>query len=184
MSSLRHAMILALALLTASVSAYPGAVSGGDDPALARFVHLSKPQNLDNIAFVGPDGKPFELEAFRGHPVMINLWATWCPPCVRELPSLMRFRQEFEAKGLKVAPVSIDRDTTKVAPFLEELGMGEMKTWFDTSNQFGQILPTDLIPATFILDEHGQLVAFVRSFVDWDSPAVRQAMTRYLPEGQ
>ncbi len=182
MSRLRHTLALVLALVVTSVSAYPGATGAGEDPALARFVHLSKPQHLDNIAFIGPDGRSFELDAFRGRPVMINLWATWCPPCVRELPSLMRFRQEFEGRGLTVAPVSIDRDTQKVTPFLEELGMSEMKTWFDTSNQFGQILPTDLIPATFVLDEQGRLVAFVRSFVDWDSPAVRAAMERYLPE--
>ncbi|SHI26810.1 TlpA family protein disulfide reductase [Ferrimonas marina] len=174
--------LLVLALVSGSAMAYPGASSNETDPALERFIHLSRPQSLESVQIIAPDGAPFDLSQFKGQPVMINLWATWCPPCIRELPSLERFRQDFEPRGLQVAPVSIDRDITVVKPFLEELGIADLETWYDTSNQIGKILPTDLIPASFILDAEGNLVGFVRSFIDWDSPAVRATMEQYLPE--
>ncbi|MBY5994309.1 TlpA disulfide reductase family protein [Ferrimonas balearica] len=172
---------LVMALLSGSAFAYPGATSVGQDPALERFIHLSKPQDLGSVTLVGPEGEPIALEQFKGQPVMINLWATWCPPCVRELPSLARFRDEFEARGLKVVPIAIDRDPQVVQPFLESLSLPEFETWYDSINAMGEIVPTDLVPATFILDEQGRLVAFVRSFVDWDNPAVRKVMEGYLP---
>ncbi|GAA4891135.1 TlpA disulfide reductase family protein [Ferrimonas pelagia] len=176
---MKQFFVAMLALLMSSANAFPGASS---DPALERFIHLSRPQALETVQILGPDGASFDLSQFRGQPVMLNLWATWCPPCIRELPSLERFRQDFEAKGLQVAPISIDRDISVVQPFLAELGITDMETWFDTSNQIGKILPTDLIPATFILDSEGNLVGFVRSFIDWDNPAVRKTMEQYLPQ--
>ncbi len=173
---------MVLALLSSSAFAYPGATKVADDPALSRFIHLSKAQELDSVELIGPNGEAIQLAELKGQPVMINLWATWCPPCVRELPSLARFREAFEARGLKVVPIAIDQDPAVVKPFLETLSLPEFKTWYDSVNAMGQIVPTDLVPATYILDEEGRLVAFVRSFVDWDNPAVRQVMERYLPE--
>ncbi|MBW3141669.1 TlpA family protein disulfide reductase [Ferrimonas balearica] len=172
---------LVLALLSSSAFAYPGATKVAEDPALSRFIHLSKPQDLDSVQLVAPDGQPIQLSDLKGQPVMINLWATWCPPCVRELPSLARFRADFEARGLKVVPIAIDYDPAVVQPFLNQLELPEFRTWYDSVNAMGQIVPTDLVPATYILDEKGRLVAFVRSFVDWDNAAVREVMERYLP---
>ncbi|QIZ78494.1 TlpA family protein disulfide reductase [Ferrimonas lipolytica] len=172
--------LIAIALFTSSVSAFPGAGAAGTDPALKNFIQLSRPQSLESVGFLGPHGQPVQLSDFQGQVTMINLWATWCPPCVRELPSLERFRAEYADKGIVVVPIATDQDPGVVAPFLKQLGMADMSTYYDNRNSFGQILPTDLIPATYILDENGQLVAFVRSFVDWDNPAVRQMLDGYL----
>ncbi|WP_298444998.1 TlpA disulfide reductase family protein [uncultured Ferrimonas sp.] len=169
-----------IALFTASVSAYPGAGAASNDPAVARFIQLSRPQPLENAAFVGPNGQAVDLQQFRGQIVMINLWATWCPPCVRELPSLQHFRADYANKGVVVVPVAVDSDPAVVMPFLQELGLPSMQTYFDNQNSIGEVLPADLIPATYILDQNGQLVAFVRSFVDWDHPAVRKLVDGYL----
>ncbi|WP_035387309.1 TlpA family protein disulfide reductase [Ferrimonas senticii] len=175
-----RAWLLVVALFSASVYAFPGAGSAGADPAVQRFIQLSKPQALESVGFFDAHGREVQLQDYRGEMVMINLWATWCPPCVRELPSLERFAADYADQGLKVIPVATDRDPSVVMPFLKELGMPQMRTHYDNRNSFGQILPTDLIPATYLLDEQGNLVAFVRSFVDWDNASVRQLIDGYL----
>ncbi|TKB46571.1 redoxin domain-containing protein [Ferrimonas sediminicola] len=175
-------LILVLALLTGGAQAFPGMNQAGEDPALQRFVQLTFPQELDNIEVKDLEGQPIPLSRYKGKVVVLNLWATWCPPCVRELPSLARFRSKLEQQGAVVVPVAIDHDPAVVAPFLKELGLESFSTMYDTTNAVGQVLPTDLVPATFILNEQGQLVAFVRSFVDWDNPKVQQLIEKYLTQ--
>lgn len=175
-------LILMLALLTGSAFGFPGMNQAGDDPALQRFVQLTFPQDLASIELKDLEGEAVPLSSYKGKVVVLNLWATWCPPCVRELPSLARFRSKLESQGAVVLPVAIDRDPTVVAPFLKELGLDSFSTLYDTTDAVGQVLPTDLVPATFILNEQGQLVAFVRSFVDWDNPKVQKLVEHYLGE--
>lgn len=178
---MRSMMILVLALLSSNAFAYPGMNKAGTDPAIERFVELTFPQELDAFEITDVDGNPFSIEKYQGKLVVLNLWATWCPPCVHELPSLARFRDKLESQGAIVLPVAIDRDPSIVVPFLKDLGLPEFSTWYDTTNAVGQVLPTDLVPATFILNDKGELVAFVRSVVDWDNAKVQELVEKYLP---
>ncbi|MBQ0957867.1 TlpA family protein disulfide reductase [Ideonella sp. 4Y11] len=73
------------------------------DLALAEFLQGQWPR---------PDGQPLSLAAFAGQPLLLNFWATWCPPCVRELPELDRFAQEWSNAGGRVLGVAIDRDAS------------------------------------------------------------------------
>ncbi|SDK35134.1 Thiol-disulfide isomerase or thioredoxin [Ferrimonas sediminum] len=175
-------MILALTLLSSSVFAFPGMNQAGDDPALQRFVELTFPQQLETISITDAKGDVVDLAQYKGKMVVLNLWATWCPPCVRELPSLARFRAQLEQQDAVVLPVAIDQDPAVVPPFLADLGLPSFTTLYDTTNEVGRVLPTDLVPATFILNEKGELVAFVRSFVDWDNPKVQALVEKYLPQ--
>ncbi|MCE9680370.1 TlpA family protein disulfide reductase [Shewanella sp. AS1] len=152
--------------------AYPGMqkqAQGEVQSSVDKINVLSKPFPIDLVTFQDANGKDVDFSQYRGRLVMINMWATWCPPCVRELPALERFKAKFDQNKFTVLPISIDAEGKKqVEPFLKSLEMGSFETYYDQQQALANVFPLDTIPATFILNKEGELVAFVRTFVDWD----------------
>ena len=88
-------------------------------PRAGAVDRTHKGEPAPTVAFEAPDGKPTTLAAFRGKPVLVNLWATWCAPCIAELPTLDR----LNGSGTRVVAVSQDTDAAKPAPFLASKGV-------------------------------------------------------------
>jgi peroxiredoxin len=105
------------------------------------------------------DGKPFALADLRGHVVVLNIWATWCAPCLREMPKLQALADDYAAQGLRVVGVSIDRGSAlpQVRSFIEELEIG-----FTILADPDQAVMTAFgalgVPETFLVDREGRLV--------------------------
>ncbi|MBL8343254.1 MAG: TlpA family protein disulfide reductase [Rubrivivax sp.] len=78
----------------------------GADPAAAT----SAPAGVHELRFLQPDGQELALARFRGKPLLLNFWATWCPPCLREMPALDRFAREFAPRGWQVVGIAADQD--------------------------------------------------------------------------
>ncbi|MGI2111775.1 TlpA family protein disulfide reductase [Shewanella frigidimarina] len=162
---------------TASVAnAYPGmqaAAKQTSESTLERINILPQPFPIALVDFTDLVGQSVNFEQYKGKVVVVNLWATWCPPCVRELPALNRLNQTLNAEHFALLPISIDAEAVAIVqPFLESLGLGEFNSYFDPQQQLRDVFPLDTIPATFILNEQGELVAYVRSYVDWDDSNV------------
>ncbi len=124
------------------------------------------------IAFTAPDGKKTNLAAFRGKPVLLNLWATWCAPCVREMPALDRLAQREGAK-LQVLTVSQDLEgAAKVTPYFAKAGFKALQPWLDPdvglSTHYGVNLPT-----TVLYDAQGREVWRVAGDMDWDGETAK-----------
>jgi thiol-disulfide isomerase/thioredoxin len=122
LSSLRSGTgLLLLGLLVAGCDrqapsqpqAAPSAVAA---PKAGEIDRSHKGEPAPAVAFEGPDGKPITLAAFKGKPVLVNLWATWCAPCVAELPTL----DALANSGTLVVAIDQDTDATRAAPFLKE----------------------------------------------------------------
>lgn len=169
--------LIALALLSLSVgfaggvNAYPGMQPTSKSIASTIDLVNILPQTypIEPVAFSDVNGNSIDFSQYKGKVVMVNMWATWCPPCVRELPAIERLATKFKAEDFALLPISIDMDgKQQVQPFLTSLGMANFNSYYDPMQKLGQVFPLDTIPATFILDQHGDLIAFVRSFVDWD----------------
>ncbi|MCG9966402.1 MAG: TlpA disulfide reductase family protein [Shewanella sp.] len=139
---------------------------------------------IEPVAFSDVNGKPIDFSQYKGRVVMVNMWATWCPPCVRELPAIERLATKFKAEEFALLPISIDADgKQQVQPFLTSLGMANFNSYYDPTQKLGQVFPLDTIPATFILDQNGQLIAFVRSFVDWDDAKAVALIQAFIDKG-
>lgn len=117
----------------------------------------------------GLDGKPVSFEQFKGKPVFLNVWATWCPPCVREMPSIARLAADPKLKGVAFVCVSVDEQTETVKRFLE--GKGWPMTVLRAEG-LPSVFSTDGIPATFIIAPDGKVVASEVGSADWDEPEV------------
>lgn len=146
---------------------------------------LPKTYPIKPVAFNDVDGKAIDFSHYKGKVIMVNMWATWCPPCVRELPAIERLATKFKAEDFALLPISIDAEgKQQVQSFLNTLGMAGFNSYYDPEENLGQVFPLDTIPATFILDQDGQLIAFVRSFVDWDDAKAVSLIQGFIDKGR
>src|SRR6202011_2004175 len=130
------AVLLLLVLAGAETAAENGAVSG-ERPRLGEFIPNSPPIPAPTISLVDLAGNTVSLSDFAGRLVLINLWATWCEPCLREMPSLERMQSRLGDK-ITVVAVSEDRGGSKVVePFIAKLGLQSVKTYVDPKSDVG-----------------------------------------------
>ncbi|MBZ5726553.1 MAG: TlpA family protein disulfide reductase [Acidobacteriia bacterium] len=103
------------------------------------------------------DGKAYNLDALRGRVVLLNFWATWCPPCRKEMPDMEKLYQRFSAKGLTVLAVS-DEERETVAGFLRKQSY-TFPVLLDPGGKVGAAFNVEGIPKSFLFDRGGKLVA-------------------------
>ena len=125
------------------------------------------------------DGDVVTLGAMRGRPVVLNFWATWCPPCVAELPTLQALHDSLAAEGVIVALVSPERPAT-VRPVLARRGVSAPA--FVEAAPVPASLGVRALPTTVVLDAAGRVLLVRRGAADWDTPAVR-AWLRAVRDG-
>lgn len=159
-------------LIIESGAAYPG-MQPSQKPVsqtgLDKITILAQPFPIAQVNFSQLNNDQIDFEAFKGKVVVVNMWATWCPPCVRELPALDRLANKIDQTQYMLLPISIDGDGQEIVqPFLESIGLPKFESYFDPKQNLREVFPLETIPATFILNPQGELVAYVRSYVDWD----------------
>lgn len=124
--------------------------------------------------FHDPDGGDATLQDFAGRPLLVNLWATWCAPCVAEMPTLDRIAATHGPKGLAVLTISQDNQGAKaVTPFFQKHDLPHLKGWTDPENQFGFDYATGLLPTTVIYDAQGKEMVRVIGAMDWEGAEAR-----------
>ena len=140
--------------------------------ALGPFVVHPAPAPAPEIAFTGGDGKALTLADFRGRIVLLNLWATWCGPCVEEMPALDRLQARLGGPDFAVVALSVDRQgRSLVEPFLAKLGVGNLTMYLDTGNAAMRALKIRGLPTTVLFDREGREVGRIEGAAAWDSPA-------------
>jgi cytochrome c biogenesis protein CcmG, thiol:disulfide interchange protein DsbE len=117
------------------------------------------------------------LSQFRGQVVVLNFWATWCPPCIEETPSLVRMQAHLKDKGVTVLAVSIDEDDAQYHKFLKEYGVN-MVTVRDEARKVPSLYGTFGWPETFIIDRAGVVRRKFIGAVDWTSPEITEYLTK------
>jgi thiol-disulfide isomerase/thioredoxin len=151
----------------------------GAPPALRQFIPTDPPRPAPEIAFADGAGKSLSLADFRGKLVLVNLWATWCEPCIREMPSLDRLRAAMPAGDLAIVLVSQDRGGDKVvAPFFARLGLARLKTYLDPQSTVGHAFEVRGLPTSILVDRDGNELGRVEGALDWDG-APAQALLRW-----
>jgi thiol-disulfide isomerase/thioredoxin len=121
------------------------------------------------VVFTDMQGKPAGFADLHGRPAVVNLWATWCQPCLREMPSLERLQEKFGDK-LTVAAISQDRGGEKaVTPFLAKLGLDKVKIYLDPKSEVGKAFGVRGLPTSVVLDAEGREVGRVEGAAEWDS---------------
>jgi thiol-disulfide isomerase/thioredoxin len=124
--------------------------------------------------FQSPAGATVTLANFQGHPVLLNLWATWCAPCVKEMPTLDALAQSL-GDSVQVIPLSQDTDQTvaKVRPFLQQGGYRKLEPYLDTQTAMSVGLAVNL-PTTILYDSAGKEVWRMAGGMDWTQQTARE----------
>lgn len=118
-------------------------------------------------------GKSEHLSDLKGKVVVLNFWATWCPPCVEETPSLNRLQKYIDSRGGMVLGVSVDEDGAAYEKFLKDQSVG-FPTYRDTSKKSAADYGTSLYPETYIIDRHGKIARKIVGAQQWDSAEMLQ----------
>jgi thiol-disulfide isomerase/thioredoxin len=129
------------------------------------------------------DGSPARLSALRGKVVFLNFWATWCPPCREEMPSMETLYQRFQGQDLEFLAVDIQEGKDKVAAFMKEWGLS-FPAALDSTGRISSIYGIRGIPATFIIDRDGNIVASAVGGRDWNTQAVVAALELLISHGR
>lgn len=148
-----------------------GAVSA---TASSRPVPRAQRVPAPDVDFVGDQGRTMTLKQFEGRVVLLNLWATWCAPCVREMPSLDQLAGDEPT--LAVVPVSMDLHALNAVQFLERHGLSNLTSYHDPSGQLMRRFGAHGLPASFVIDREGRIAAVVRGAVDWTSNSMRELL--------
>lgn len=132
--------------------------------------------------FVLPDiqGRQVQLSSLRGKVVFINVWATWCQPCIDEMPTIQRLYEQMQARGLEVLTVSLDPLGAQIVePFMNRYQLS-FPVLLDTKSQVEKLYGTTGVPESFIVDQNGHLVEKVIGPRDWSAPQTLAMFQRLL----
>src|SRR5579864_2748530 len=140
---------------------------------LAKF-QLSKPAKpLPDLTFLDAGDRPLKLGDYRGKTVLLNFWATWCGPCVKEMPSLDRLQGEIGKDGFVFLPLSLDGPSRpKVRPFYEDRKLANLGVYFDKGRKAMQALDVSILPTSILVDTQGREVGRLEGEADWAKPEV------------
>ena len=173
------AVLLPLVLAGAGTAAEDGAVSV-ERPRLGEFIPNSPPIPAPTISVVDLAGNTVSLSDFAGRLVLINFWATWCEPCLREMPSLERMQSRLGDK-ITVVAISEDRGGSKtVEPFINKLGLKSFKTYLDPKSDAGRAFKVAGLPTSFLIDREGRVLGRIEGAAEWDSPKLLGVLKSFL----
>jgi thiol-disulfide isomerase/thioredoxin len=150
---------------------------------MAKLVVDAKPATQP-IQALGPDGKSLSLADFKGDVVVVNLWATWCAPCVKEMPTLAQLQSRYAGKPVKVLPISLDKgadDIAKAKAFIaDKAPLGFYRG--DYAMAFAITPAAEGLPTTLIFDRAGRERARLEGGADWSTPQAGRIVDALLAE--
>ncbi|MEQ8365745.1 MAG: TlpA disulfide reductase family protein [Roseicyclus sp.] len=167
---------------------WPGSATADSLPRLfsetSQYISLRPLTTAPNMQLLDTSGSPVRLSDFMERPVVLNFWATWCEPCLREMASLDRLAYQAESLGIVVLAVSIDEDgMTSVATFLRGNAITDLKVLLDPNldiafiereNARRDALGIYGLPITYFIDSAGQVRGYITGAVDWSDSEARR----------
>ncbi len=168
----RRSIIAGLAAAAAGSNYARAQVTLGDLPDAAIGLGGGAPRPAPDLKFFSATGKKLSLAGFRGAGLVVNIWASWCPPCVAELPSFAAIAPKLAASKILVLPISIDYEGLKaVQPFYASHRIANLPILLDPDGTTADILGGPGIPITIVINPAGQIVARVDGGANWNTPA-------------
>lgn len=146
-----------------------------------NFTPLAEPRSLPALHFTNAEGRALTMADFHGRVVLLNLWATWCVPCRKEMPALDRLEAKLGGPAFEVVPLSIDRQgLAAVQPFYRQLGLKTLRIYVDPSGDAAFAVGAPGVPTSLLVDRDGRELGRVVGAAEWDSPAAEALIRKYL----
>lgn len=169
---MKHALVAALIWLAAPA---PG-IAGPQG-----FAVHDAPQDLPEVRFVTEHGTRKTLDAFHGKVILLNIWATWCPPCVKEMPTLDALQADLGSSKFEVVTLSIDTGGVPVVrKFFDKVGIKHLAMYVDQTSLAFTNLRIVGLPTTMIVDADGRELARLIGPVTWNDPDMEAYLKTYI----
>ena len=160
--------LLAL-LVAATVSAADG--SGRPDSFRQGLRPVEPPVPAPDFTLKDMDGRAYRFSGRNGHVRIVNFWATWCPPCRREMPSMQRAWKQLAPEGVDLLAVNVGEDEDTVFEFMGQYPM-DFPVLLDTEGKVVETWPVQALPTTFVVDPEGCIRYRAIGGRDWDDPGI------------
>jgi len=171
------ALCVAVLATASATAAEPPKFAGlaGDFSPIEPPLQMAAPSFQDKL------GQPVMLDSFKGKVVLLNFWATWCPPCVAEMPSLDRLQSVLGGDDFAVVAVSTDRQgIKKSAPFYRRAGITHLELYNDTRGGLPDALEVKSIPTSVLIDRDGRVIGRLEGPAEWDSESAKALIEHYI----
>ena len=161
-------LLLAIALSLSSISVNASHESNEKyDGTIKSFRWLKTPIKVSKVLIRNDSGTRFPLSQFKGKIVLLNLWASWCEPCAKELPALDHLQEKFGGNDFIIVAVSLDEDREVARNMFTELSIGSMKLFSQSAEELGKSFPVDVLPTTILINRDSLAIGLLRSSLNW-----------------
>ena len=151
--------------------------------AMAAFVVKAERKPAPEISFTPENGQATSLAPWKGRVVLVNLWATWCAPCRKEMPALAALQSEMGSKDFEVVAISVDRKGLEIsAQFLKEVGATALKLYADPSTEALSQFQAVGLPASILIDRQGREIGRLLGPAEWNSPEAKALIKAAVEE--
>ncbi|MEE9587499.1 MAG: TlpA disulfide reductase family protein [Hyphomicrobiaceae bacterium] len=148
---------------------------------MIKFVVRQAPADLADLEFKTGTGEDRRLSEWRGKHVLLNVWATWCAPCLKEMPSLDNLKQALGGEQFDVVAISIDRGgPEKPRKFFEKTGLKNLELFQDASVKISSVLKVFGMPTTLLINANGQEIGRMVGPAEWDSEEAKQLINAVI----
>ena len=148
---------------------------------MTAFVFKKTPEPLPEVSFTDASGKAMTLAAFKGKTVLLNLWATWCAPCRKEMPDLDRLQKELGSDRFEVVALSVDRQGVEAArKFLDGIKVENLKLYIDPTARAATTLRAVGMPTTILINAEGREVGRLVGPAEWHSADAKRLIEASL----
>lgn len=132
------------------------------------------------FALEGLGGRLHRLEEFRGKVILVNFWASWCPPCLAEMPSLQRLADRMSGEAFEVVAINVGESPFRVARSIRSMGL-RFPVLLDETAEVFRAWGAEVYPTSFAVDANGRIRYIVQGPLEWDSEEVVATLRRMLP---
>ena len=148
---------------------------------MAGFQALIPPISAEGLEFLDKNGQSLELSAFHGRVVLINFWATWCAPCLAEMPSLNRLQIALGGEDFQVITIATGRnENADIESFFIAQSISHLTRYRDPNLRLALALGAGSLPTTVLMDRDGFIIARLQGEADWDSEAAARLIERLV----
>lgn len=178
--------VLAALAVVIGASLAPITGLGAEEPPLTgvfkdNFNPLDPPVPAPQTAFADANGQTITLKDFLGKVVVLNFWATWCAPCVREMPTLDNLQAQLGGSEMAVVAVSEDRGGAKVVqPFMKRYALRHLEVYLDRKGALRREFGATGLPTTLVIDTEGKVVGGLQGPAEWDSEEALALIRFYM----
>jgi len=146
-----------------------------------RLAPVDHPGPAPRFLSMTPQGKKMGIDDFKGKLVVLNFWATWCPPCRLEMPSMEKLYQEFKGQGLEVVAINFMEREKAITSFLKENGFS-FPVLLDKKGEIARKYGVHGLPVTYLIARNGNLLAKSMGYKDWYKPDTRRLISTLLKD--